>query len=164
MRALSILLFLSLSPIECYPCVPQEKGGLAPTEAGLAATLKEMFSKLLDSVGTLLGSTEGSGSGSSGGSGNPKTKKNRAKNTQGGGFKEAFEAKYGTRYVSLLFVFIILHDEAVYLYCVCVCVIFFFVMSEHVTFCQKRGWEHNVSMWQTLGLRLGRFLLLLLSL
>lgn len=119
MRALSIRLFLPPPPTEWCPCVPQEKGGLAPTGAGLAATLKDMLSKLLDIVGTLLGNTAGSsdggGGGDSSGGGGPKTRKKRANKTQGGGFKEAFEAKYGTRYVSLLF-----YTMESFFVCVCV--------------------------------------------
>lgn len=91
-----VFTFAAAHRIFIVSCVTQEKGGLAPAEAGLATTLKEMFSKLLDIVGSLLGgSPEGAG-----GSSPNKPKRKRAK-TQGGGFKEAFEAKYGTRYVCM---------------------------------------------------------------
>lgn len=95
---------LHLFPVTPYAHRASPQASEAPaSEDGLAATVKEAISRLMDVVVRLLGVTGGGGGG-----GEPKGKKKSSKSKSksskrgskasgGGGFTEAFEAKYGER-------------------------------------------------------------------
>lgn len=68
------------------------------SEGGLAATVKETISKLMDVVGSLLGGKGSKNGGAAGGGTKAKKKSSKRKsNSSSGGFTKSFEAKYGKR-------------------------------------------------------------------
>lgn len=65
-------------------------------EGGLTSVVKELLSKLLDVVGSLLG-MEGGGGSRKAKTAKARSSKSKKTKTGGGSFTEAFEAMYGQR-------------------------------------------------------------------
>ncbi|CAN0487437.1 unnamed protein product, partial [Ectocarpus sp. 12 AP-2014] len=68
------------------------------SESSLAATVKEIISKLTGVVESLLGGEGSKSGGAAGGGTKAKKSSKRKSNSSRGGFTEAFEAKYGKRH------------------------------------------------------------------